>query len=116
MKTAFQRSTVLAISLLAGFLCVTAYVSAPAAQTTPKAQTSAASKVKASKADAVMGQHSMDGTVTKVDAKRGWVDVKTDEGSMKLHFPSSALQNVKAGDAVTVDIGMTRTSMSKATK
>lgn len=34
------------------------------------------------------GKHTMDGKVTKVDAKEGWVDVKTPEGSMKLHFPS----------------------------
>ena len=32
------------------------------------------------------GAHTMDGKVTKVDAKKGWVDVKTPEGSMKLHF------------------------------
>ena len=30
----------------------------------------------------------MDGQVTKVDAKKGWVDVKTSEGSMKLPFRS----------------------------
>ena len=60
-----------------------------------------------------MGQHTMEGTVTKVDAKRGWIDVKTSEGSMKLKFPSSTLENVKAGDSVTVDLGMTRTAMKK---
>src|SRR5262249_27789391 len=57
--------------------------------------------------DGVLARHTMDGTVTKVDAKRGWVDVKTSEGSMKLHFPSAALDNVKAGDSVTVELGMT---------
>ena len=53
-----------------------------------------------------MGKHSMEGQVTKVDAKKGWVDVKTSEGSMKLHFPPSALQNVKKGDSVTVELGL----------
>ena len=38
----------------------------------------------------MMGKHTMDGQVTKVDAKKGWVDVKTPEGSMKLHFPAPA--------------------------
>jgi len=52
------------------------------------------------------GHHSMDGQVTKVDAKKGWIDVKTSEGSMKLHFPPSALANVKKGDAVTVELGI----------
>ena len=54
----------------------------------------------------MMGKHSMDGHVTKVDAKKGWIDVKTPEGSMKLHFPPSALANVKKGDAVTVELGI----------
>jgi hypothetical protein len=52
------------------------------------------------------GHHTMDGEVTKVDAKKGWVDVKTAEGSMKLHFPPAALENVKKGDSITVELGM----------
>ena len=53
-----------------------------------------------------MGTYKTDGQVTKVDAKKGWVDVKTSEGSMKLHFPPSALANVKKGDSVTVELGI----------
>jgi len=53
-----------------------------------------------------MGKHTMDGQVTKVDAKKGWVDVKTPEGSMKLHFPPAALATVKKGDSVTVELGL----------
>jgi len=52
------------------------------------------------------GHHSMDGEVTKVDAKKGWVDVKTPEGSMKLHFPPAALADVKKGDRVSVELGL----------
>jgi hypothetical protein len=37
------------------------------------------------------GHHTMDGKVTKVDAQKGRIDVKTPEGSMKLHFPPAAL-------------------------
>jgi hypothetical protein len=55
---------------------------------------------------AAAGKHTMDGKVTKVDAKRGWVDVKTPEGSMKLHFPPPALDGVKTGDSVTIELGM----------
>jgi len=54
----------------------------------------------------VMGHHTMDGQVTKIDAKKGWVDVKTSEGSMKLHFPPEALTNVKKGDSVSVELGI----------
>jgi len=53
------------------------------------------------------GRNTIEGQVTKVDAKRGWVDVKTAEGSMKLHFPPPALDNVKKGDNVTVELGLT---------
>ena len=52
------------------------------------------------------GHHSMDGQVTKVDAKKGWIDVKTAEGSMKLHFPPDALAEIKKGHRVTVDLGI----------
>jgi len=57
-------------------------------------------------APAAMGHHTMEGQVTKVDAKKGWVDVKTAEGSMKLHFPPEVLASVKKGDSVTVDLGL----------
>ena len=53
-----------------------------------------------------MDRHTMDGQVTKVDAKKGWIDVKTTEGSMKLHFPPEALANVKKGDSVSVELGL----------
>jgi len=75
------------------------------AQSPAKPQPSA-SPAKAA-AETMKGQHSMDGEVTKVDAKKGWVDVKTPEGRMKLHFPPAALASVKKGDRVTVEIGMT---------
>ena len=58
----------------------------------------------------------LEGTVTKVDAKRGWIDVKTDEGSMKLQFPPAALADVKAGDRVSVELGMTCAAMGTTTK
>src|SRR5262249_51496641 len=64
----------------------------------------------------VTGHHMMDGEVTKVDPKRGWIDVKTPEGSMKLHFPPPALENVKTGDRVTVALGMPLASAKHSTK
>ena len=53
-----------------------------------------------------MGHHTMEGEVTKVDAKKGWVDVKTPEGSMKLHFPPDALASIQKGDLVSVELGI----------
>src|SRR5262250_937224 len=58
------------------------------------------------KAMGEMNRHTMDGQVTKIDPKRGWIDVKTSEGSMKLHFPPEALANVKKGDSVSVELGL----------
>jgi hypothetical protein len=57
--------------------------------------------------------YTMDGEVTKVDAKRGWVDIKTSEGRMKVHFPPVALENVKVGDSITVELGMKKISSAK---
>ena len=59
------------------------------------------------------GQHAMDGQVTKVDAKKGWVDIKMPEGRMKVHFPSASLENVKVGDSVTVELGMRKISSTQ---
>ena len=59
------------------------------------------------------GVHTIDGEVTKVDAKKGWVDVKTPEGRMKLHFPPPTLDNVKVGDSITVGLGMKKISSAK---
>jgi len=79
------------LTILAGTLFLSASVASAQSTTSP--------------AD-MQGKHSMEGQVTKVDAKKGWVDVKTPEGSMKLHFPPAALQNVKKGDAVTIDLAL----------
>jgi hypothetical protein len=52
------------------------------------------------------GHHTMDGEVTKVDAKKGWVHLKTSEGTMIVHFPPSALEQVKKGDTMTVNLAL----------
>jgi len=114
MTKQLLRATALAVAVVAGIWGPAGQISAPAAQTTQPAKTTPPAKtVPAAKSDAAMGQHTMEGTVTKVNPKKGWVDVKTSEGSMKLHFPTAALENVKAGDSVTVELGMTRTAMKK---
>jgi hypothetical protein len=53
------------------------------------------------------GRHTMTGRVTQVDATRGHVHLQTAEaGEMVLHFPPSALQNVKTGDRITVEMAL----------
>jgi len=52
------------------------------------------------------GQHTMEGTVTSVSAKSGWVHVKTSEGTMIVHLPPASLADVKKGDTISVDLSM----------
>ena len=54
-------------------------------------------------ADKMVGRHSVEGEVTRVDAKKGWVHVKTSDGTMIVHFPPSDLQTLKKGDLITVE-------------
>jgi len=60
--------------------------------------------------DSMADHHAVEGEVTKVDADKGWMDVKTSDGRMKVHFPPAALENVKVGDRVTLELGLTRSA------
>lgn len=52
------------------------------------------------------GDHAMEGRVTKVDTKKGWVHVKTSEGTMIVHFPPDAVQDLHTGDRITVRLAL----------
>ena len=105
-----MRNRMLSAGVMAALLIG---VAAPAvtAQSGPAARAAAllfgASTVLAQTKAPAAGRHVIEGQVTKVDAKRGWVDVKTPEGSMKLHFPPTSLSGVKKGDSVSVEVAMT---------
>ena len=58
------------------------------------------------RADKMVGRHSVEGEVTRVDAKKGWVHVKTSDGTMIMHFPPADLQTVKKGDRITVSLAL----------
>lgn len=51
------------------------------------------------------GRHTMTGEVTKIDKDKGMVSLKTKEGEFNLHFPPTALKDVKEGDRLTVQLG-----------
>jgi hypothetical protein len=53
------------------------------------------------------GKHSVQGEVTRVDAKDGWVHVKTSEGTMIVHVPPADLSSVKKGDMVALELAIT---------
>jgi hypothetical protein len=52
------------------------------------------------------GRHTMSGEVTRVDETKGTMTLKTAEGTLDLHFPPSALQHVKKGDHVSVELAL----------
>ena len=55
----------------------------------------------------LMGRHTMTGEVTSV---------APDKGRMLLHFPTTALQNVKKGDSVTVELALKDNGPAPMTK
>lgn len=66
----------------------------------------AAGPVAAQSASDMGGRHSMRGEITRVDAKDGWVHVKTPEGTLIVYVPPQELQTVKKGDAVTLELAL----------
>jgi hypothetical protein len=61
-----------------------------------------------------MGRHTMEGTVSKVNQKNGKLSVKTDEGTLDLHVPPSALSTVKKGDRIAVEIAIKPSGMASS--
>ncbi len=55
------------------------------------------------------GQHEMPATVTNIDKNTGIVDVTSEGMNLRLHFPPSALTNVKTGDKIKVQMGLMKT-------
>lgn len=60
----------------------------------------------------VMGQHDMTGTVRSVSSK-GIVEVHTDEGNLKVHFPDAS-QHLKKGDKITLHLSYSIASSAPA--
>ena len=56
--------------------------------------------------DQMTGRHTMEGKVTSVSTKTGWVHVKTSEGTIIVQFPPAALADVKKGDTIAVDLAL----------
>jgi hypothetical protein len=100
------------ILALAGLVALCALAGDASAQT-HKGPTSPATAQLQKSSESMADKHTLDGEVTKVDAKKGWVDVKTPDGRMKLHFPPSALEGVKVGDSLTIELGMRKTASVK---
>jgi hypothetical protein len=92
--------------LLAGFAVAQGPATPPAPPSTRQSATDAT----------LLGRHTMTGEVTSVTPDKGRLLVKTAEGRMLLHFPSAALQNVKKGDSVTVELALKDNGPAPKTK
>lgn len=47
-------------------------------------------------------------TVTAVDSKTGMVDVTTEGIALKVHFPPSAMANLKTGNKITLHLRISK--------
>lgn len=56
--------------------------------------------------DGMTGRHSMQGTITSLDEKKGWIHLKTEEGTMIFRVAPESLQGLKKGDRATVDLAL----------
>jgi len=52
--------------------------------------------------------HTMPATVSSVDKSTGIVEVASAGTTLKLHFPSAALSDLKIGDKITLHLGFTK--------
>ena len=61
----------------------------------------------------MMGNHSMTGTVDRIDHAKGMLTLKHSAADMTLHFPPAAIKDLKNGDTITVRLGFTRGAPAK---
>lgn len=59
----------------------------------------------------MMGSHSMTGKVSKIDHAKGTLMLQHKAADMMLHFPSSAIKDLKNGDTITVYLGYSKKRM-----
>ncbi len=59
------------------------------------------------------GEHSMSGTITKIDHNTGMVSVKTGAGTLDVHFPPAEIKDLKEGDTITVNLSFSKGGMEK---
>jgi len=116
-NNAIKGETMKLRTMIAGTATSLLLASLAVAQTppTPVAPSSEPTTVQAAP-DTTMERHSMQGEVTRVSPEKGRLLVKTPEGRMLLRFPPSALQNVKKGDSVTIELALKDNGPAPKTK
>lgn len=56
----------------------------------------------------MMGMHEMPATVISVDHKTGLVEVESENMKLKVHFPSTAIADLKKGDKISLHLGYSK--------
>jgi len=55
---------------------------------------------------AVKAMHEMSGTIAKVDRESGTVDLKTEQGDLRLHFPPASVASLKDGEKLIFEVAL----------
>jgi len=55
-----------------------------------------------------LGQNRVTGTVTQVDHSKGWIQVQTEPGPLRLPFPARVVRKLTSGDQVSIDLAFNR--------
>jgi hypothetical protein len=115
MKTSYVTAAAVVVSMLAASTALAGTGATkteksrtstdPSSASQPAASPSTSSGVSGSSSD-WSGRHTMEGEVARIDQQKGTMSVKTSEGTLDLHFPPSALSNVKKGDRVSVELAL----------
>ena len=115
MKLATQRLPTLiaflAASVGAAGLAVAQVDSPPKSSTTsatPETHAQHATQMAKSDMSSMMGMHDMPATVTSVDHKTGLVEVESENMKLKVHFPSTAIADLKKGDKISLHLGYSK--------
>jgi hypothetical protein len=62
------------------------------------------------------GRHALQGTITQLDQKKGWIHLKTDEGTLVVKVPPETVRKAKKGDTMTVALALTDKGPAKGSK
>jgi hypothetical protein len=54
------------------------------------------------------GEHTMNGTISKIDRTKGTLSLQSDTETLDLHFPPEAIKDFSEGDEVSVHLGISK--------
>jgi hypothetical protein len=54
------------------------------------------------------GEHTMNGTISKIDRTKGTLTLQPDTETLDLHFPPEAIKDFSEGDEVSVHLGISK--------